>query len=420
LLSAFRNVHWHRWLRAKNVRRVEPGLRDRGLVGAALYYDAQTDDARLVIATVRSAVRAGALAANYVEMTALLKPDGRVRGAAVRDVLTGETANIRAHVVVNATGPWSDRVRRLDDPKAAPIMRPTKGAHVIVPRKRLANEHAVTLFSPVDGRVMFALPWGDLSYIGTTDTDADASPDGLRVTAADVTYLLRSANAAFPDAHLAQSDVLSAWAGLRPLLREDDRNPSQVTREHRVLESPQGLISIVGGKLTTYRVMARDVVDRVAARLHELDGRPRAKRPPTDRQPLPGGEAAELDVLVESARARGAAEATARHLVANYGSEAAAVLNLVDRERRLGESLMPGRPEIWAEVVYAVEREMAVRVQDVLIRRLHLFYEVADHGQSVVPRVTALMKQRLGWDDAREAEELRDYFQLVERGRITA
>ena len=420
LLSAFRNVHWHRWLRAKNVRRVEPGLRDRGLVGAALYYDAQTDDARLVIATVRSAVRAGALAANYVEMTALLKPDGRVRGAAVRDVLTGETANIRAHVVVNATGPWSDRVRRLDDPKAAPIMRPTKGAHVIVPRKRLANEHAVTLFSPVDGRVMFALPWGDLSYIGTTDTDADASPDGLRVTAADVTYLLRSANAAFPDAHLAQSDVLSAWAGLRPLLREDDRNPSQVTREHRVLESPQGLISIVGGKLTTYRVMARDVVDRVAARLHELDGRPRAKRPPTDRQPLPGGEAAELDVLVESAHARGAAEATARHLVANYGSEAAAVLNLVDRERRLGESLMPGRPEIWAEVVYAVEREMAVRVQDVLIRRLHLFYEVADHGQSVVPRVTALMKQRLGWDDAREAEELRDYFQLVERGRITA
>jgi glycerol-3-phosphate dehydrogenase len=267
---------------------------------------------------------------------------------------------------------------------------------------------------------MFALPWGDLSYIGTTDTDADAPPDKLRVTAADVTYLLRSANAAFPDARLNQGDVISAWAGLRPLLREESLNPSQVTREHRVLESPQGLISIVGGKLTTYRIMARDVVDRVAARLHELDGRPRAKRPPTDRQPLPGGEAAELNVLVESARARGAAEATARHLVANYGSEAAAVLNLVDRDRRLGENMIAGRPEIWAEVAYAVEREMAVRVQDVLVRRLHLFYEVADHGQSVVPRVTALMKQLLGWDDSREAEELRDYFQLVERGRITA
>ena len=420
LLSVFRNVHWHRWLRAKKVRRVEPGLRDRGLIGAALYYDAQTDDARLVIATVRSAIRAGALAANYVETTALLKPDGRVRGAIVRDVLTGETASIRANVVVNATGPWSDHLRLLDDPHAAPILRLTKGAHVTVPHRRLGNEHAVTLLSQIDGRVMFALPWGDLSYVGTTDTDADASPDALRVTAADVTYLLRSANAAFPDAHLTSNDVVSAWVGLRPLLREDHAHPSQVSREHRVLESPHGLISIAGGKLTTYRVMARDVVDRVAARLHELDGRPLPPRAQTDRQPLPGGEAAELEVLVEAARARGASETTARHLVAYYGSEAAAVLNLVDRDRPLGEPIVAGRPEIWAEVTYGVEREMAVRLQDILIRRLHLFYEAPDQAQSVVPKVAARMKQLLGWDQTREAEELRDYFQIVERGRIKA
>jgi len=420
VLSVFRNVRWHSWLRAKKVRRVEPGLRDRGLIGAALYYDAQTDDARLVIATVRSAVRAGALAANYVETTALLKPDGRVRGATVRDVLTGETASIRANVVVNATGPWSDHLRQLDEPHAAPILRLTKGAHVTVPRRRLGNEHAVTLLSQIDGRVMFALPWGDLSYVGTTDTDADASPDALRVTAADVTYLLRSANAAFPDAHLTSKDVVSAWVGLRPLLREDRAHPSQVSREHRVFESPHGLISIAGGKLTTYRVMARDVVDRVAARLHELDGRALPPRAQTDRQPLPGGEAAELDVLVEAARARGASETTARHLVASYGSEAAAVLNLVDRDRPLGEPIVAGRPEIWAEVTYGVEREMAVRLQDILIRRLHLFYEVPDQAQSVVPRVAARMKQLLGWDQTREAEELRDYFQIVERGRIKA
>ena len=420
LLSSFRNVRWHRWLRAKQVRRVEPGLRDRGLIGAALYYDAQTDDARLVIATVRSAMRAGALAANYVETTALLKPDGRVRGAVVRDVLTGQTATIRANVVVNATGPWSDQLRRLDDPQATPILRLTKGAHVTVPRRRLANEHAVTLLSPVDGRVMFVLPWDDLAYIGTTDTDADASPDGLRVTAADVTYLLRSANAAFPHAHLAPNDVVSAWVGLRPLLRADHADPSQVSREHKVFASEQGLITIAGGKLTTYRVMARDVVDRVAARLHELDGRPLPPRAQTDKLPLPGGEAAELDVLGEAARARGASEATARHLVASYGSEAAAVLNLVDRDRRLGDAIIAGRPEIWAEIAYAVERELAVRVQDVLVRRLHLFYEVPDHAQSVVTKVAARMKQLLGWDDVREAEELRDYFQVVERGRIKA
>jgi len=418
LLAAFRNVRRHRWLRAKKVRRVEPGLRDRGLIGAALYYDAQVDDARLVIATIRSAARAGALVANYIETTALLKPDGRVRGAAIRDVLTGQTASIRAHVVVNATGPWSDTLRRLDDPTAEPLLRPTKGAHVVVPRRRMSNEHAVTLLSQVDGRVMFVLPWGELSYIGTTDTDADSSPDGMRVTSSDVTYLLRSANAAFPDARLTTNDVVSAWAGLRPLLRQDHANPSQVSREHRIVESAHGLVTIVGGKLTTYRVMARDVVDRVASRLHELDGRPVAPRPPTDRLALPGGEAAELEVLIEAARARGASEATARHLVASYGSEAAAVLNLVDRERPLGLPMIAGRPEIWAEVTYAVDRELAMRVQDILIRRLHLFYESRDQAHSIVAAVASRMKQLLGWDDVREAEELRDYVQVVERSRI--
>ncbi|HEV2671385.1 MAG TPA: glycerol-3-phosphate dehydrogenase/oxidase [Gemmatimonadales bacterium] len=417
ILSAFRNVKSHRWLRAKQVRRVEPALRDKGLVGAALYYDAQADDARLVLATMRAAARAGALVANYAEVTSLLKPDGRVRGAVVRDVLTGQTVTIRANVVVNATGPWSDAVRRLDD-QGAPLLRPTKGAHAAVPRRRIANEHAVTLFSSIDGRVMFVLPWGDLSYIGTTDTDADASPDSLGVTAADVTYLLRSANAAFPDARLTPKDVVSVWAGLRPLLRQDKQSsPSGVSREHQVIESPHGLITIAGGKLTTYRVMARDVVDRVARRLHELDGRPVAERAPTDRLPLPGGEAGELQILIEAARARGASDVTAQHLVAYYGSEAAAVLNLVDRERALGEPLLRGRPEIWAEIAYAVEREMAMRVQDVLLRRLHLFYETRDQARELVSTVAARMKKLLGWDDVREAEELRDYFRLVEQAQ---
>ena len=418
LLSLFRNVRWHRWLRPKTVRRVEPALRDRGLVGAALYYDAQADDARLVLATMRAAARAGALVANYAAVTSLLKPDGRVRGAVVQDTLSGQSFTVRANVVVNATGPWSDEVRRLDDPQAVPLLRPTKGAHVAVPRRRIANQHAVTLFSHVDGRVMFVLPWGDLSYIGTTDTDADSSPDALRVTAADVTYLLRTANAAFPDAHLAPTDVVSAWAGLRPLLNQDNRsNPSQVSREHHVVESPHGLITIAGGKLTTYRVMARDVVDRVSKRLHELDGRPLAARAATDRIPLPGGEAADLQVLVEAARARGASDATAQHLVAFYGSEAAAVLNFVDRDRGLGEPIVAGRPEIWAEVTYAIEREMAVRVQDVLLRRLHLFYESRDQARALVPAVALRMSKLLDWDDARKAEELRDYFSVVERSQ---
>jgi glycerol-3-phosphate dehydrogenase len=418
VLATFRNVKGHRWLGPKQVRRAEPALKDRGLVGAALYWDAQTDDARLVLTIMRSAARAGALVANYAEVTSLLKPDGRVRGAVVRDVLTGETRTVRALVVVNAGGPWVDALRQMDDATASPLLRLTKGAHVAVPRRRIGHERAVTLFSPIDGRVMFVLPWGELSYVGTTDTDADAPPDAVRVTSSDVTYLLRSANAAFPDAHLAATDVVSVWAGLRPLLRQDKTAaPSQVSREHRLVESAQGLITIAGGKLTTYRVMARDVADRVAARLHQLDGRPVAPRPPTDRLPLPGGEAAELDVLVEGARARGVSEAAARHLVASYGSEAPAVLNLVDRDRTLGDAMVPGRPEIWAEVAHAVEREMALRVQDVLVRRLHLFYEQADQATTVVTPIARRLKKLLGWDDVREAEELVDYFRLVERAR---
>jgi len=419
ILAAFRNVKNHRWLSPKQVRRAEPALKDRGLKGAALYWDAQTDDARLVLATMRSAARAGALVANYAEVTSLLTPDGRVRGAVVRDVLSGETRTVRALVVVNAGGPWVDALRRMDDPTAPPLLRATKGAHVAVPRRRIGNERAITLFSAIDGRVMFVLPWGDLSYVGTTDTDADASPDDLRVTAADVTYLLRSANAAFPEAHLSANDIVSVWVGLRPLLRQDQASsPAQVSREHRVVESAQGLITIAGGKLTTYRIMARDVADRVAARLHQLDGRPIAPRPPTDRLPLPGGEAAELDVLREGARARGVPDATARHLVASYGSETPAILNLVDRDRGLGEPIVPGRPEIWGEVAHAVEREMALRVQDVLVRRLHLFYEYPEQGSAVAAPVAQRMKKLLGWDDVREAEDLLDYFRLVEQSKF--
>ena len=248
ILSLFRNVRMHRWLGSRATRRLEPGLREKGLSGAGLYWDAQTDDARLTLATMRSAAQAGALVANYVEASSLLKSDGRVRGAALRDQLTGETFQLTALTVVNATGPWVDTLRRFDDPTAPPLLRPTKGVHVVVPRTRIGHTNAITLMSPVDGRVMFVLPWGDVSYIGTTDTDEVVSPDEVRATAEDVIYLLRSANALFPNARLSPKDVISTWAGLRPLLApEKDLSTAQVSREHRVIESASGLITIAGG-----------------------------------------------------------------------------------------------------------------------------------------------------------------------------
>jgi glycerol-3-phosphate dehydrogenase len=423
LLAAFRNVRVHRWLGRKATLRLEPGLRDKDLRAAGLYYDAQTDDARLVLATMRSAAQAGAHVANYAEVVSLVKPDGRARGATVRDLLSGDVRTVRSLIVVNACGPWVDQLRRLDEPDATPVLRLTKGAHVAVPRQRLGNTHGITLTSPIDGRVMFVLPWEDaeLSYIGTTDTDEDVSPDDVRATAEDVVYLLRSANAFFPLARLSPHDVVATWAGLRALLRPDGHlAPSQVSREHRIIESASGLLTIAGGKLTTHRAMAQELVDRVAARLGALDGRPRAPHPPTHRLPLPGGETADLDGLAKAAVERGASETTARHLVGRYGSEAAAVLNLVDRDRALGGRIVAGRPELWAEVVHSIEREMAVRLSDVLVRRLHLFYKTRDQAVPATSAVADRMAGALGWDGARRAEELAAYLQLVKRSRAFA
>jgi glycerol-3-phosphate dehydrogenase len=342
-----------------------------------------------------------------------------MRGAVVRDVLSGTAHSVRALAVVNATGPWVDALRRLDDPNARSLLRLTKGAHVAVPRTRLASPSALTLLSPIDGRVIFVLPWGEVAYIGTTETEHDGPPDEVRATGEDVVYLLRSANAFFPEARLTPDDVLSTWAGLRALVDpKAERAATMVSREHKVVVSATGLVSIAGGKLTTHRVMARDVVDTVAARLRRTDGRPIPPRAATDQQVLPGSEAADFAVLVDSLLIRNVKEPTARHLVATYGSEAAAVVNLVEKNRVLGKPLIEGRPEIRAEVVHAVEREMAVRLADVLERRIHLFHLAPAASLKIAAAVARKMRELLGWDARREADEVASYQEDVKRMRL--
>ena len=418
LLSALRHLHFHRWLSPAKARETEPGLRDKDLSGAGLYWDAQVDDTRLVIATLRAAAQAGALVANYTTLTSFIRAEGRVVGAVIKDSLSGVERIVRALTLVNATGPWVDRVRRLDAPNASPLLRLSKGAHAIVRRERLGLREAVTLTSPIDGRVMFVLPWNDLAYIGTTETEEEVTPEAVRATGEDVTYLLRSANAIFPQARLAPNDVIATWAALRPLLApRKDLSAGQVSREHRIVEGPSGLITIAGGKLTTYRVMAREVVDLVARRLKRLDGRPIPPRAATDELPLPGGEIAALDVMMQSVRMKELPPATARHLVESYGTESAAILNLVAKNRVLGGPLVTGRPEIRAEVVYAVEREMALRLTDVLVRRLHLFYEDPQHGAGVAANVSRKMAELLGWNSTREDDEIGDYLEEVRKSR---
>lgn len=414
LLALFRNVRSHRLLSKRALTRAEPALRSHDLRGGARYYDAQCDDSRLTLANVRSASRHGALVANHVAVERFAVANGQVRGAHVVDRIAGTAATVRALVVVNATGPWSDDVRGRDG--LAPLLRRTKGAHVAVPRARLGNREAIAVLSPIDGRVMFIIPWGDLSYIGTTDTDTTEGPDAVRASGEDVVYLLRSANAYYPEARLQPDDVVSTWAGLRPLLRpEDPRSPSAVSREHRIVESQPGLISIVGGKLTTYRAMAAQVVDRVAERLRVLDGRPRLPPSETARESLPGGEARDLGVITQEIERDGFSKSVAEHLVRLFGSEAVAVSRLARSEPALGRPIVPGQPGLRAELVHAMRREMAMTLCDLLIRRTHLFYEAPGHAVAEAPDIVEMAARELGWDPPRQARELAAYLQEVER-----
>jgi glycerol-3-phosphate dehydrogenase len=389
LLAGRGNVRRHRTLGKRALLELEPLLRERGLTGGALYHDAQCDDARLTIATIRAAATHGALVTNHVAVTGLVRDGARVVGAHLRDRITGQEGDVRARVVVNATGPWSDALRRLEDPGAAPILRPTKGSHAVVRATRIGNRHAVIFTSPVDGRVMFVLPWGDWTYIGTTDTDTTESPEAVQATEADLVYLLRSANALYPGAHLGPEDVVSSWSGLRPLLAADPAAPaSAVSREHRILRGPSGMITIAGGKLTTFRRMAAEVVDRLGKELAQpvSPGRRRSEE-----EPLPGGEAATSEGFRTPGLELGLSAATVEHLLLQYGGETPAIYTLCRERPVLAERLHPEHPAIAAQVVFAVRREFAVTADDVLERRIRLVHETADRGERARPLVSRLL-----------------------------
>ncbi|HET7604226.1 MAG TPA: glycerol-3-phosphate dehydrogenase [Gemmatimonadales bacterium] len=412
LLAGFRNVRRPRILGKRGVLQREPLLRERGLTGGALYGDAQCDDARLVIATARSAVDHGATVLTHTRVTGLIEERGRVTGAALEDRLAGTRRDVRATIVFNATGPWTDELRRMEDPVAPPMLRLTRGTHVVVPRERVGHRHAITFLSPIDGRVMFILPWGDLTYIGTTDTDYSADPSAVAATRDDVVYLLRSANALFPAARLTEDDVRSTWAGLRPLLAEDGGHaPSAVSREHALVEGSRGMLTIAGGKLTTYRAMAAEAVDLVADRL-----RRKLTRALTDVIPLPGGNAADLEPFRARGAPLGLPAAVSDRLVDLYGTECAGIHNLGMKNRTLFDRLHPTHPAIEAEVLHAVRREMALTVEDVMVRRLHLYYETRDHGLRAAERVAQLMAGELGWSAERIRDEVAGYWRYVARG----
>jgi glycerol-3-phosphate dehydrogenase len=376
-LAVFRNVHRHRRLSAAGVEAEEPAVARSALRGGVSYYDAATDDARLTLANVLGAARAGATVLNHVAVEGLVVDRGRVTGARLVDRLTGAATEIAARATVNAAGPWSDGVRRLEGPAAHPRVRGSKGAHILVPQARVGNRAALTLLSPTDGRVMFALPAGGFTIFGTTDTFTDASPDEVRASEDDVAYLLRAANAFFPGAKLARGDVISAWAGIRPLVATSAESPNAASREHAIETTPAGVVTITGGKLTTYRIMARQVVDLVTRRIGA--GRPCL----TAHMPLP-----------------------------DDGPEREAACAA---DARAGGRIIPELEWRWGELRWAVEKGHARTLGDLLIRRTKVAFETRDHGLAVAPDVAAYVAPLLGWDAAAAQVELERYAAEVRR-----
>lgn len=422
-LSLFRSPKIHRNLSSADVAKEEPALDQVDLKGAPLYYDCSTDDARLTLENALDARAEGAEIHTWTKVVGFRRDAaGRVTGARVRDTLSGEERDIDARVVINATGPWSDAVRQ--GPK--PLLRTTKGVHIVVEHARLPVNNAVVCFHPTDGRVLFAIPWGDRTYVGTTDTDYTGDPADVAADAADVRYLLDAANVYFPASKLVEADVLSTWAGLRPLISSEG-SESSVSREHEILVGSDGLITIAGGKLTTYRKMAKEVVDRAVALMRltavaakGADAEPREAH--TARKPLPGAQGWPEDddvarVVKQICEAGPVDEATGKLFAATYGMRGVEVAASIGANPELGEKLVPGRPECLAQVDFAVHHELAKTIRDVMIRRTQLYYRDHDQGLGATDAVADRMAVLLGWDEARKTAEVLAWQQEVGRSR---
>jgi Glycerol-3-phosphate dehydrogenase len=376
-----------------------PTLRAPNVAAAYLYYDAQTDDARYTLMLARTAANHGAVLANHTAVTKLGKgTDGRVNGATV--VADGRTFDISAHAVVNAAGVFSDDVRAMDEGTHPHSIRPAKGIHITVPWEKVRNDIAAIVPVPKDRRSIFVVPWGDFTYIGTTDTDYDGPIDDPQCTPEDVKYLLDAMNMAMAEP-LTTADVVGTWAGLRPLVTGGTvgQKTADLSRRHKVAASKAGLVTVTGGKLTTYRKMAEDTTNAVVKAL----GRKAVCR--TKKLPLLGAAGPAPDD---------------EHLARRYGSLALEILTLADSDPDLATPLVPGLPYRRAEAIYAVRNEMATTLDDVLSRRTRARLLNRDATAAAAESVARLIGAELGWDEARITSEVDTYRAALEHERTSA
>ena len=411
-LAGTLGIGWHRALSPEETLRGEPALRREGLRAGFRYFDAITNDARLTVTVAVSALRLGAAAANYVEAIGFEKVGNRIAGVLYRDLVGGGQGVARAEAVVCAAGPWTDQVGSLAG--RAALLRPTKGIHIVVPRACLPV-NAVVAFGEGE-RIIFAIPQGGRTYIGTTDTDYDGDAGAVEAQAEDVAYLLDAANATFTT-DLAADDVVATWAGVRPLLRAEG-SPSDLSRDYELLDGPPGLYTICGGKLTTYRSMAErlldHIIEREKSRLSRVPARCR-----TGREPLPGGTTGDFvryrrGAVAALTEAWGIPQPAAERLVSAYGSEHTRVLAMAAQTSDLLQPLADG-PALAVEAAYGVREEMAVTLEDLLHRRCDLLlFGNSDHA-ALAGEAARVMARELRWSAKETQQQIAAYLAAADR-----
>jgi glycerol-3-phosphate dehydrogenase len=398
----------HRRLSRDTVASLEPSLARDGLSGGALYYDGSGDDARITLENALDAAYHGAAVVNYVAIESFSRGGSRLAAADVRD-LEGNHAEfeIRAQVFVNTAGPWVDDVRRMDDPKCAPSVRLSKGVHIVIDRTRLPIRNALAL-ADVDGRMVFAIPHDGCVLVGTTDTDFDGDRDQVSADSIDISALTSALARSIPQSRLTPDDVLYSFAGLRALVTTNRHaKPSLVTREEIILESSTGLITVAGGKLTTHRLIAERVVNRILRGLGRRIG-----NCPTLETRLPGARGCE-----DRAGAIAEVSTEVSNLLAErYGTRALMVKEIIAEQPVLAAPLAPGAPAIGAEVLHAVRHEMARSVIDFLVRRTAMVWRAPKAAIAAAPAVARITAAELGWDRAREQEQLQAFLRYARRG----
>ncbi len=413
VLGARHDGGWHRRLDTAETLEIAPPLRTRGLRGGLFYHDGMEDDARFTLAVLRTALAShpATVAVTRARATGVdTDPDGKIRALRIRDRIADVDLEVGTHAVIDATGAWAADPGH---PFASPSMRvlPSRGAHIVVPRQRIPISAGLTIRVP--GRVVFLIPWPDHWLIGTTDAPYDGPPDRPSASGDEIDQLLATVNGTL-DVELRRDEVVGTFAGLRPLIAPSGGSTIKASREHRVTVESNGVVRIAGGKYTTYRLMARDVIDAVLGR--EAAG---ARPSQTAELPVLGAtDRSELERIATELAAipevNGAHPAAASRLVGRHGTEAPAIAAL-GADLDLLRPLVPGRPFLEAEVAWAVRNELAMSVDDVLSRRLRLSPELGDGRAAVAPRVAAIMAAELGWSEARCEQERGSYLASAAR-----